>query len=105
MAHYKEEEEQAEPQVVEVSIADATFVDLRDDRERQAYALLKDRVFSNTMAFNLNLLEKIGMDSEFVSIWHALGWEEFFPVHELGSRPLTIQFLCSLREEANGIKF
>ena len=26
-------------------------------------------------------------------------------MQELGSRPLTIQFLCSLREEANGIKF
>ena len=41
--HYKEEgEEQAEPQVVDVSAADAAFIDLRDDRERQAYALLKD---------------------------------------------------------------
>jgi hypothetical protein len=36
------------------------------------------------------------MDSEFADIWHALGWEEFAPVTELGSWPLTIEFLCSL---------
>ena len=104
MDHY-EEEEQAEPQVVVVSAPDATFVDLRDDRERQAYALLKDQVFFNTMTFDSDLLEKIGMDSEFDSILHVLGWEGFVPIFELGSRLLTIQFLISLREDVNGIKF
>ena len=78
---------------------------MRDDRERQAYAFLKDRVFANTKDFDSALLEKTGMDSEFASICHALGWEEFVLVQELGSRPLTIQFLCSLHEEANSIKF
>ena len=101
----EEGEEQAEPQVVEVSTIDAAFVDLQDGRERQAYAILKNRVFSNTKDFDSALLEKTGIYSEFASVWHALGWEEFVPVQELGSWPLTIQFLCSLRDEANDIKF
>ena len=45
------------------------------------------------------------MNLEFASIWYALGWEEFAPVTELGSRPLTIQFLCSLTETPDGIEF
>ena len=50
-------------------------------------------------------MEKTGLNLEFASIWHALGWEEFAPVTELGSRPLTIQFLCSLTEIPDGIQF
>ena len=45
------------------------------------------------------------MNLEVASIWHAHGWEEFAPVTELGSRPLTIQFLCSLTEIPDGIEF
>jgi hypothetical protein len=63
-----------------VYAVDAPFIDFRDERERQAYAILKDRVLSNTKEFDPDLLEKIGMDSEFDSIWQALGWEGFVPV-------------------------
>jgi hypothetical protein len=47
---------------------DAIFIDLRNDRERQAYSLIKDQVFANTKEFDSDLLEKIGMDSEFIFI-------------------------------------
>jgi hypothetical protein len=45
------------------------------------------------------------MDSEFNSIWQALGWKEFDLVQEVGSRPTSIQFLCTLQEDASGISF
>ena len=45
------------------------------------------------------------MDVEFTSIWKAVGWEEIDLVWEEGSRLLTIQFLCSLKEVNNGITF
>ena len=45
------------------------------------------------------------MDDEFASIWKAVGWEEIDPVWEEGSRLLTIQFLCSLKEVDSGITF
>jgi hypothetical protein len=99
------EEELPTPRADEVYAIDAAFIDLRSDRERQAYALIKDRVFANTKEFNLDLLEKIGMDFEFNAIWQALGWEDFVPVQEVGSRPTTIQFLCTLQEDASGISF
>ena len=45
------------------------------------------------------------MDVEFTSILKAIGWEEVDPLWEEGSRLLTIQFLCSLKEVDNGITF
>jgi hypothetical protein len=45
------------------------------------------------------------MDTEFATIWKAVGWDNVAPVEEQGSRLLTIQFLCSLQEVENGITF
>jgi hypothetical protein len=38
----KEEEELPKQQAKKVYVVDAAFIDLRNDRERQAYALIKD---------------------------------------------------------------
>ena len=48
---------------------------------------------------------KAGMYEDFFNIWHAIGWVNFIPVEEYGSRLLTIQFLCTLREVENGVYF
>ena len=51
---YEEEEEheevQAEPkaEAMEIDEDDAPYLDLRDARERQAYAIIKDRSFVHT---------------------------------------------------------
>lgn len=49
--------------------------------------------------------EMISMNFELHTIWHAIGWDKFLPVEELGSRRLTIQFLCTHREVSDGITF
>ncbi len=49
--------------------------------------------------------EKIGMDVEFRYIWKAVGWQRFAVVDEPGSRLLTLQFLCTLKEMEDGISF
>jgi hypothetical protein len=58
-------ESQAEPMEVE---DDSPYLDLEGDRELQAYALIKDRVFSHTLAYDLDFLEKIGMDAYFLDV-------------------------------------
>ena len=101
-----EQEKQAEePQAEDMEIVedDAPYVDLRDDRERQAYAMLKHRDFGHTKAFDLDLLEKTGMDVDFACVWHAVGWDDFVPVEENGSHLLTIQFLCTHRVVDDGL--
>ena len=71
----------------------------------EAYHLIKDRELEHMPLYNPALLKAIGMDDKFASIWKAVGWEEINPVWKEGSRLLTIQFLCSLKEVDNGITF
>ena len=68
------EEQAAEPQAedMEIDDEDAPYLDLCDDHQRQAYAMLKRRSFGHTKDFDLDLLEKIGMDIDFANVWHAV---------------------------------
>ena len=45
------------------------------------------------------------MDVDFTCVWHAVGWDDFVPVEDNGSRLLTIQFLCTLQEVDNAVSF
>ena len=64
--YYKEEEHneevQAEPQAeaMEIDEDDAPYLDLRDDCEQQGYAILNNRSFVHTRAFDPKLLIKTG---------------------------------------------
>ena len=66
---------------------------LVDDRERQAFQILKDQTFHHTHAYNHDFLNRIGMITEFQVIFRAIGWENFWWVNEDGCRELTIEFL------------
>ena len=107
-----EQEEQFEEQAaksqakdMEIDEDDAPYLNLREDRELQAYAMIKHRSFGHTRAFNPDLLEKTGMDIDFANVWHAVGWDDFLPAEENGSHLLTILCLYTIREEANGVRF
>ena len=69
------EEQAAKPQVedMEIDDEDALYLDLRSDRERQAYAMIKRQSFGHTRAFDPDLLEKTGMNIDFANVWHAVG--------------------------------
>ena len=74
-----EQEEQVEEQIgepqaedMELDDDDVPYLDLQDDRERQAYAMIKNRSFGHTRAFDPDLLEKIGMDVDFARVWHTV---------------------------------
>jgi len=99
------EEQAAEPQAedMEIDDEDAPYLDLCDGSKHQAYAMLKRQSFGHTKAFDPDLLEKIGMYIDFANVWHVVGWDGFVLVEENGSRLFTIQFLCTLREEAKGV--
>ena len=61
----------------------ANNLDLRDDRGRQAYAMIKNRSFGHTRAFDSDILEKTGMDVDFARVWHAIGWDGFVPLRRM----------------------
>ena len=67
--------------------------------------MIKDRTFGHTWVFDEDLMEKTGMDTEFASVWKAVGWSTFAVISESGSWDLTIQFLCTLVKVENGVSF
>ena len=97
------EEQAAEPQAEDMEMNEDVAPYL--DHEHQAYAMIKHQGFGHTRAFDPELFEKTGMDVDFARVWHAVGWDDFVPVEENGSRLLTIQFLCTLREVENVVYF
>ena len=78
---------------------------LVDDRERQAFQILKNRTFHHTRTYDLDFLNCTGMITEFQVIFHAVGWENFWRVNEDGCRQLTIEFLCTLTRTATHVTF
>jgi hypothetical protein len=75
--HEDEETEPTEEQEQEQGMddADAPHLDLESDWEVQAYHHVKDCDFFHTPAYDPDLLTKIGMDTEFITIWKVVGWE------------------------------
>jgi len=47
---------------------DDPHLDLEGEREMQAYNLIKNHKFVHMLAYHPDLLEKIGMDTEFATI-------------------------------------
>lgn len=79
-------EESSALSFIEVSLEEAdalprllsdSDLNLRGEREMQAYHMLKDRLFAHTRAYDPELLQKIGIDVDFCIVWNALGWEKF----------------------------
>ena len=70
---YKEMQAELQAEDIEIDAEDAPYLDLRDDRERQGYAILKNKNFVYTRAFDPDLLIKTGMYKDFSNIWHAIG--------------------------------
>ena len=95
---YSHQDEQAESQVPEGLLAQQeeeqvpndSNLDIRGEQELQVYNILKDRTFGHTWEFDEDLLEKTGMNAEFMSVWKAVRWPSFAEISELGSRELTI---------------
>jgi hypothetical protein len=103
--------QQHEPQVheqqpkEEEETYDDSHLDIRGDHEFQGYSMLKDCRFRHTRIFDLELLQKTGMDIDFANVWKTVGWMDFVNISELGSRYLAIKYLCTLVDENDAICF
>ena len=65
---FDEQAEEPQAEDMEIDEDDALYLDLQDDREHQAYAMIKHRSFGHTRAFDPDLLEKIGMNIDFARV-------------------------------------
>jgi hypothetical protein len=80
-------------------------IKFKDNREKKICKQLKDREFTLTLVIDPDLLQSVGMDSEFELIFHNIGWENAWEINELGCRLLTIEFLCTLQLGENEVSF
>jgi hypothetical protein len=51
-------------------------IKFQDDQEKEVYKLVKDKKFTSTPVMDLDLLQTIGMDSEFQLIFRNIIWED-----------------------------
>lgn len=67
---------------------------------------IRYRVFEHTKVFDPQLLERTGMDEEFLTVFGAIGWEEFWDLTNYpGSRLLTLEFLSTVQTSRENIYF
>jgi len=78
---------------------------LKTRREKEVFQQLKNEDFIHNPTLDPILLQEIGMDTEFDLILQMVGWTNFWDITELGSRLLTIEFLCTLQYYEGGIAF
>ena len=69
----EEQYEEVQAETMEIDEDDAPYLHLHNAHERQAYAIIKNRSFVHTRAFDPKLLIKIGMYEDFANVWHTIG--------------------------------
>jgi len=70
---------------------------LKTRREKEVYQQLKNKDFIHTPTLDPILVQETGMDTEFDLIFEMIGRTNFWNITELGSRHLTLEFLCTLQ--------
>jgi hypothetical protein len=59
---------------------------IRTTEEMENYEFLHRREFAHTHAYNVNLLERDGLDEELPTILRTIGWGKVYDEPHLGSR-------------------
>jgi len=82
-----------------------THLALGEAREKNTYNKLKSRNFIHTSVLDEVFLCETGMATELDTIFQFVGWSSFASTTELGSKLLTIEFLCTLQLTQIGFYF
>jgi hypothetical protein len=61
----------------------------------EKYESLHRREFTHTSVYNVNLVERVGLDEELPTILRTIGWGKHYDEPRLGSCLLTLEFLMT----------
>jgi hypothetical protein len=64
-------------------------------KEMEKYESLRRWEFAQTRVYDVNLLERVGLDEELLTILRTIGWGKLYDEPRLGSRLLTLEFLMT----------
>jgi hypothetical protein len=74
---------------------DGEDISIRATEEMEKYQSLHHREFAHTHIYDVNLLERDGLDEELSIILRTIGWGKVYDEPCLGSRLLTLEFLMT----------
>jgi hypothetical protein len=63
--------------------------------EMEKYESLRCREFAHTSMYDVNLLERVGLDEELPIILWTIGWGKLYDEPHLGSHLWTLEFLTT----------
>jgi hypothetical protein len=72
--------------------------------EMENYESLHYQEFAHTRIYNVNLLERVGLDEMLPTILRTIGWGKLYDEPHQGSRLLTIKFLLTFETVEKGRK-
>jgi hypothetical protein len=86
-------------------LLEESHLGLKVSRERKIFKELKNKAYTHTPVLDLALLYETSIDAEFDLVFPLVSWESFWDIIELGSKLLTIEFLCTLQTMEDGVTF
>jgi hypothetical protein len=72
---------------------DGDDISIRTTEEMEKYECLRHREVAHTLVYDVNLLERVGLDEELSTILRTIGWGKLYDDPRLGSHLLTLEFL------------
>jgi hypothetical protein len=74
---------------------DGDNIFIRTPEEMEKYESLRHWEFAHTRVYDVNLLERVGLDEELSTILQTIGWGKLYDEPHLGLRLLTLEFLMT----------
>jgi hypothetical protein len=79
-------------------------ISIRTIEERDKYESLHRREFAHSCIYDVNLLERVGMDKELPTILRTISWGKLYDKPHQGSCLLTLEFLITFETDKKGRK-
>jgi hypothetical protein len=74
---------------------DGDDISIHTTEEMEKYESLCHREFAHTRIYDVNLLERVGLDEELPTIIWTIGWGKLYDEPHLGSHLVTLEFLMT----------
>jgi hypothetical protein len=74
---------------------DGDDISICTTEEMEKYESLRLREFAHTHVYDVNLLERVGLDEELPTIFRTVRWGKLYDEPYLGLRLLTLEFLMT----------
>jgi hypothetical protein len=74
---------------------DGDDISIHTTEEKNKNESLRHREFAHTHVYDVNILERVGLDEELPTILQTIGWGKLYDKPRLGSHLLTLEFLIT----------